>query len=181
MQIFTLLTKFFCITAILVVSLTAYGQKNRPSPAKITEGIIDGAQVTINYSSPAVKGRTIWGELVPYNTVWRAGANEATTVSTDQPLKIFDEILPAGTYSFFVKPLDEQKWVVIFNKDIEQWGAYKYDENNDIIRGEVNVEPLNDSIEQLSYQLDSVNNNISLIWEKKSIYIPVTNIGKDKQ
>src|SRR5687767_4572105 len=112
--------------------LTVLGQAqnapaNRPSPAATATGKIGAANVSVNYSSPSVKGRTIWGDLVPYGKVWRAGANEATVFQTDRDITIEGKKLPAGKYSFFTIPT-ENEWTLIFNKQPEQWGAYKYDD-----------------------------------------------------
>ncbi|RMG72406.1 MAG: DUF2911 domain-containing protein, partial [Bacteroidetes bacterium] len=99
-------------------------------------GSIGTAEITINYGSPAAKGRTLWGDLVPYGAVWRTGANEATTFTVSQDVTIEGQTLPAGTYSLFTIP-GESDWTIIFNKTAEQWGAYEYDEAADALRVKV--------------------------------------------
>ncbi|MEM7658573.1 MAG: DUF2911 domain-containing protein, partial [Bacteroidota bacterium] len=94
---------------------------------------IDGAAITINYGSPAAKGRALYGDLVPYGKVWRTGANEATTFETKQALAIGGQTLPAGKYGFFTIP-GEGEWTLIFNETADQWGAYEYDESKDVLR-----------------------------------------------
>ena len=101
----------------LLLTVTFVNAQDKPaSPAAIATGKINGANITIKYSSPSVKGRKIWGELVPFDKVWRAGANEATTFETDKDLIVEGLKLPAGKYSFFVIP-NEKECILIFNKE----------------------------------------------------------------
>lgn len=146
-----------------------HGQNQQPdSPAKEASGNIGDAMVTINYSSPGVKGRTIWGELVPFDKVWRAGANEATTFKTDKDLLIEGEELPAGTYSFFLIPRENGPTTVIFNTVAEQWGSSNYDESKDALR--VDVEPTENSMtERLEYKIK--DDGIVVAWENYKLPI----------
>lgn len=116
---------------MMLFTLIACGQE-KASPPKTAEGTVNGAQITINYSSPAVKGRTIWGELVPYGQVWRAGANEATIFETSKDIKVEGQDLPAGKYSFYIIPGEEES-TFIFNSQTGQWGT-EYDESKDALR-----------------------------------------------
>ncbi len=159
----------FLFLALLVV--TGAGAQSKPaSPAAAATGKINGATISINYSSPSVKGRKIWGELVPFNKVWRAGANDATTFETDKDLTIEGSKLPAGKYSFFVIP-NEKECIIIFNKDAKQWGAYKYKEKEDQIRVTVKQQPTDSSTESLIFTIKE--NSIVLSWEKWNIPIAV--------
>lgn len=115
------------------VGFAAHAQE-KPSPAKTAEGMVGDAKITINYSSPAVKGRVIWGDLVPFNEVWRAGANEATTFTTTADIMVQGEKLPAGTYGFFIIPSESGQSTFIFNKVAQQWGAFNYDSKEDVLR-----------------------------------------------
>ena len=155
---------------LLVVTLfmtTFVIAQNKPaSPAVSVTGKINGATISINYSSPSVKGRVIWGELVPFNKVWRAGANDATTFETDKDLTIEGSKLPAGKYSFFVIP-NEKECIIIFNKDAKQWGAYKYNEKDDVLRVTVKQQLADSSTESLLYSIEK--NSIVLSWEKWKI------------
>lgn len=153
----------------LFTSLSSFAQKPVASPRDSVSGTIGKAHVSINYGSPSVKGRTIWGDLVPYNKIWRAGANEATRFSTDQALTVEGKNLPAGTYGFFVIP-GEKEWTIIFNKDAKQWGAYEYKEKNDVLR--VTVKPVKSASmnERLVYKINA--NGISLNWE--NLEVPVS-------
>jgi Protein of unknown function (DUF2911) len=117
---------FLCMTEIVC----AQGDKaNRPSPAAAASGKIGDATITIVYSSPSVKGRKIWGELIPYNTVWRAGANEATLFETDKNIKVEGKDLPAGKYSIYAIP-GEKEWQIIFNSETGQWGVKRSGETS---------------------------------------------------
>jgi hypothetical protein len=140
--------------------------QEKASPAAIANGKINGATISINYSSPSVKGRQIWGALVPFNEVWRAGANEATTFETDKELIIEGGKLPAGKYSFFVIP-KEKECIIIFNKEPKQWGAYKYNDKQDQLRVTVKQQIANSTAEKLVYTINK--NNIVLSWEKWDI------------
>ncbi|MDB0011133.1 DUF2911 domain-containing protein, partial [Flavobacteriales bacterium] len=101
----------------------AVGQKAKASPKENVTGKINTATISIDYGSPSVKGRKIWGALVPFDKIWRAGANEATTFLTDKDIIVEGEKLPAGKYSLFIIP-NEKKCIIIFNKKAKQWGAY---------------------------------------------------------
>ena len=156
---------------IAVLTVTFANAQNKPaSPAASATGKINGATITINYSSPSVKGRVIWGELVPFNKIWRAGANDATTFETDKELNIEGSKLPAGKYSFFVIP-NEKECVLIFNKNAKQWGAYKYKENEDQLRVTVKQQIADSNTESLVYTINK--NNIILSWEKWNIPLSV--------
>jgi hypothetical protein len=166
-------TPLFKSLALLIIaglfSLNCFAQKQMASPRDSASGKIGKANVVINYGSPSVKGRTIWGDLVPFGKVWRTGANEATTFTTDQPLEVEGKTLPAGKYAFFAIP-NENEWVIIFNKEAKQWGAFKYKEKDDALR--VNVKPKKSSgmNERLVYKINP--NGISLLWE--NLEVPVS-------
>jgi hypothetical protein len=129
-----------------------------------TVGLTD---VTINYCRPGVKGRTIWGELVPYDAVWRTGANEATTINFTQAVKINGKPLPAGLYSLHTIP-GKTAWTIIFNKKAEQWGSYEYDSAQDALR--IQVEPKQGAQQEwMSLSFPDVSNDaatVELAWEK---------------
>ncbi|WP_299984483.1 DUF2911 domain-containing protein [uncultured Pontibacter sp.] len=153
----------------IMVSSTACAQdaKQKASPPATASGKVGDATITINYSSPSVKGRTVWGELVPYGKVWRAGANEATTVTTDRDVMVEGQRLPAGTYSFYAIP-GEDEWTVIFNKTAKQWGT-QYDEEQDALRVTAKPRQADTMNERLVY--DVTNEGIVLRWE--NLEVPV--------
>lgn len=153
--------KMLGLASILVLSVVflSYCQE-RASPPKTAEGTINGAKITINYGSPAVKGRTIWGDLVPYNKVWRAGANEATTFETSQDIKVEGQTLPAGKYSLFVIPSEDES-TVIFNKQTGQWGT-QYDESQDALRVKIRGREAAGFEENLTYEV--LSDGFELRW-----------------
>ncbi len=127
--------KAFVLACLLLSStlLSAQADKAaRPSPPATAKGVVGSATLTIDYSSPSVKGRKIFGGLLPYGTVWRAGANEATLFQTDKDIKVEGKSLPAGKYSLFATP-GETEWTIIFNSETGQWGDKK--------NGDANLDP----------------------------------------
>ena len=128
----------------LVVALPAAAQERandepRPSPNAVVGQTVGTTDVTVTYGRPSVRGRAVFGELVPYGAVWRTGANEATTVTVSDDVLVEGERLPAGTYALFTVP-GEATWTVVFNRTANQWGAFRYDEAEDALR--VEVEPV---------------------------------------
>jgi len=168
LRLFRLLT--LLLTGVLWVSRTQAqdAAKEKPSPAATATGKIGKATVTVAYSSPAVKGRTVWGGLVPYGQVWRAGANEATTFTTDQPLAVEGKALPAGTYALFVLPTEKQ-WTIIFNKTAKQWGAFKYDEKQDALRVMATPRKAASMAERLVYEVTP--QGLILRWENQEVLV----------
>jgi hypothetical protein len=166
---------FKSITLGLVIcfSINASAQDAKPkaSPATTATGKINEATITINYSSPAVKGRQIFGGLEPFDKVWRAGANDATTFETDKDIKVEGKALPAGKYSFFLIPRASGKWTAIFNKEAKQWGAFKYQESMDQLRVDVKPMTLSETQERLTYQINK--GSFALSWDKTSVPISV--------
>lgn len=146
---------------MLVFTFTANAQKK--SPAKTSEATIDGVKVTVNYSSPSVRGRTIWGDLVPYDKVWRTGANAATTISFDKDVKINGTVVKAGTYALFTIP-GKKEWTIIINTNAKQWGAFKYKEELDVMRFKVTPEKSKEMQESLEIEVEK-DGEVSIEWE----------------
>ena len=168
-----IVSKLMVLCAVFLISETAVAQdtpKHKASPAESVSGKINDATISINYSSPSVKGRKIWGELEPYGKVWRAGANEATTFETDKAIQVEGKTLPAGKYSFFLIPEESGTWTAIFNKEPSQWGAFKYEESKDQLRVPVKAKPLASSQEKLVYKIN--DNGFELSWDK--ILVPIS-------
>lgn len=167
--------KYFFNTSALfllisfISTLSSFGQKKSQSPRDSASGKIGKATITINYGSPSVKDRKIWGDLVPYGKVWRTGANEATTFKTDQDIMVEGKKLPAGKYGFFAIP-GEKTWIIIFNKTSSQWGSFSYKESDDALRIEVTPSKSVSMNERLVYNVRNVG--ISLIWE--NLEVPVS-------
>lgn len=146
-------------------------EEQRPSPIEVKEGSSGNKSFKVQYGSPAVKGRTIWGDLVPYNVVWRTGANEATFVDFAQDVTVEGKALAAGKYSLFTIPKESGKWTVIFNSDWNlEHGHFQYDEKKDVLRVEVSPVWEESSTERLSIEIESPG--IVVRWEK--LKLPIT-------
>ena len=162
--------KNICLSAttgllfIILVSSTSWGQESPPASA---ENTVDGIKISINYHSPRVKGRPIWGDLVPYDQVWRTGANNATTLEVSANAKIGKNKLPAGKYALFTIPKKGDTWTVIINKVADQWGAYNYKEAEDLFRFDVKAERTLELHENLNFDV-AADGTVSFAWEYKS-------------
>lgn len=146
----------------------------RKSPKASVAYTIGYTAVTINYSSPAVRDREIWGALEPYDKIWRAGANEATTIEFSTDVMVEGKPLPAGKYSFFLIPRKGEAWTAIFNKSADQWGAYEYDQRQDALRVDAMVKSSDIEEEYLNYAIVKQGPDagyIRLGWGEKRIYI----------
>ncbi len=141
-------------------------QPDLPSPRKQLTGTVGGANVVINYGSPSVKGRTVWGELVPYGEVWRTGANEATTISFSQDVTVEGQPVKAGTYGLFTIPGEDQ-WTIILNSTSDQWGSYEYDQSKDVLRVEVSPRAADQASETMDFMVNG--NEVVLRWESLSV------------
>ncbi len=146
-------------------------KSQRKSPPMTAEGQVGDAQVTITYGAPSVRGRTIYGDLVPYNQIWRTGANEATTISLSDDVMVEGQMLPAGTYSVFTIP-GEEEWTIIFNEEAEQWGAYDYDESKDALRVQVTPNMLEESAEVLAFALE--DGQMVLRWDNTEVPVSMS-------
>ena len=111
------------------------------------------AIIRVTYSKPVKNGREIFGKLVPYDKVWRTGANEATEIKFYQDVDFGGKKVKAGSYSLFTIP-GEKEWTVILNSDLDYWGAYKYNQKNDVIRVPATVSSLSEPLESFSIQFE---------------------------
>ncbi len=176
------ISKSFLLFSVLILSIllisSANAQNKNPvvkvSPLASVSQTIGFTDVTINYCRPGVKGRKIWGGLVPYNKVWRAGANAATKFTFSKDVTINGNKLAAGSYAFFALPT-QNEWTLIFNKVADQWGL-DYDKNKDKDVLKINVKPVeHDFQEWLEYNFSNMDvqkagmknsANVNLDWEK---------------
>lgn len=140
------------------------------SPKKLTTGMVGDVKVSVQYGSPSVKGREVWGALVPYGEVWRSGANDATWVEFSKDIMVNNQPLAAGKYGFFTIP-SEGEWTVILNEVWDIWGAYDYDESRDVLR--FNVEPEMVEANQESLEFEITQGKLVLKWEYLRLPIPV--------
>jgi hypothetical protein len=146
----------------------------QPSPKAMVSQTIGITDVTVSYHRPSVKNRKVWGDLVPFSEVWRAGANENTTISFSDPVKVEGRDLPAGTYGLHTIPT-EGSWTVVFSKNSTSWGSFFYKESEDALRVTVKPQPA-DLEEMLKYEFDMATNNsavVKLRWEKLQVPVKV--------
>ena len=142
---------------------------NGQARPKTAEGTIGDASIKIDYSAPSVKGRTIWGGLVPYGQVWRTGANEATSFETSADIKVAGKDLAKGKYGLFTIP-GEDEWTVIFSSVWDTWGT-NYASKNDVLRVTVPFSKSDDMVEQMMFAVKG--EGVVLKWEHGTVEIPV--------
>ena len=165
--------KFFFLAVALLISSFAFAQegKAKPSPTATATGKIGDKTITIVYAQPAVKGREIWGKLVPYNEVWRTGANDATTFEVDKDVMIEGQALKAGKYALFTIPTEGGEWTIIFNSVVKQWGSFKYDASKDVLRVKVKSKKSDKMMERMTF--DIKGNMVHLMWENLAVAFKV--------
>jgi len=166
-----LVVKFSFLMLFLVASTGLSAQKKAKSPAKEMSESFNNVDITINYNAPSVRDRDIWGGLVPYDAVWRTGANSATKITLSADTQIEGQPLAAGTYAIFTIP-SEKSWTIIFNKDADQWGSNNYDEGKDALRVEVTPVMVEEKTEQMTF-LKADDSSIHLTWDKIAVPIRV--------
>lgn len=146
----------------------------QPSPGASVSQTVGVTEIEIEYARPQVRGRKVWGELVPYGQVWRAGANTNTRITFSTPVEVGGKSLPAGTYGLHMIPTTGE-WTVIFSHDADRWGSFGYDEKADALR--IAATPSEGPMtESLAYSFDKVTNEsaeVVLAWEKLRIAFPV--------
>ena len=157
---------FGLATLLTLTATNIFAQQAAQSPASNATGKIGNANIAINYGSPSVKGRVIWGELVPYGKVWRTGANKATTFETDADITVEGQPLKKGKYALFTIP-EKNEWTVIFNKTTDQWGAFNYKQDDDVLRVKAKPSGSNESVETLKFEVGK--NGVTMKWEKIAV------------
>jgi len=160
----------------LAAALPAAAQPRLPwaSPAATVSQEIGTSRVTVEYHRPAVRGRAVWGALVPYGEVWRLGANAATTLALTHPARVAGKDVPAGTYALFAVP-GKERWTLVLNRKAKQWGAYFHDPKEDVLRFEVTPGPAPHA-ERMTFSMEPVEPGtvrVSWAWEKLAFSFPV--------
>jgi len=163
---------------LLGIAVQAVAQPQLPlpqaSPAATVSQTIGLAEVVVSYHRPAVKGRTVWGNLVPYGEVWRAGANENTTIMVSKAVTIGGKEIPPGTYGLHMIPTQAQ-WTVILSSNATSWGSYFYKQEEDVLRTTVQPQP-GEFREWLQFEFSDLSDTsavLSLCWEKLRIPIAI--------
>lgn len=145
---------------LLLITLTATSwaqDKPLASPHAVLTQTVGLTDITIEYHRPAVKGRKVWGGLVPFGEVWRTGANQNTTITFSKDVKIEGKTLKAGTYGFHTIP-GESEWTVIFSSDSKSWGSFSYDQKKDVLRVKVKSEK-SEFVERMRFTVDDMTDS----------------------
>jgi len=168
----------FVVALLISTAASAQmGGKTIPSPRDSVSGKIGTATISINYGAPSLRGRKILGVMEPYDKLWRAGANQSTTFTTDRDIKVEGKTLPAGKYSLFAMP-GEKEWKIVFNSQTGQWGIRNVpgghvaneDPAKDVLV--VTVKPASHEVtERLKYEIN--NKGFALVWEDVSIPVAI--------
>ena len=163
------------IALVCAGALPLAAQQNRPSPAATVTAKIDGADIKIAYSQPSMRGRKIWGELVPFGEVWRTGANEATTITLGKAIVLGGTAVPAGTYTLWTLPAADGSAKLIINKQTGQWGT-EYDAKQDLVRVDLKRTALDKSVEQFVIAIDEASGGgvLKLMWDKLQYSVAFT-------
>jgi hypothetical protein len=175
-----ILTLVIASTLAFVSGLAAQTPKvdfPAPSPACTIKQRVGLTDVEIDYSRPSMKGREIFGDagLVPYGKVWRTGANNATKISFSTPVKLNGTDVPAGTYALFTIP-GADEWTIIINKGSAQWGAYQYNEKDDVVRFKAKPRHISEHIESFTIEFDYLRDDsayLILIWDDVAVPVKI--------
>ena len=165
--------------AFLVVTPGTAAQQSRISPHEQTKATIDGARITITYGRPSMRGRTIFGALVPYDRVWCPGADEATVLDSDKPIDLNGLKVPAGPHTIWMLPTANQ-WTLIVSKEPSGFHT-QYHPDADLGRVTLRKDPINPTVEQLTFEIapnrSGPGGSIAMHWEKTSVWTSLT-IGR---
>jgi hypothetical protein len=165
-----------CLIFLFTFSINVQSQENfkrRPSPLALTSMRFKDAYVKVTYSQPQKNEREVFGKLVPYDQVWRTGANEATEITVTKDILVNNLVLKAGTYSFFTIP-GKEKWTIIFNTDLGLWGSYNYNTKLDVLRIEAPVQASDTIFEAFTMQFDQRNEvaDLLMMWDTIKVIVP---------
>ena len=168
------------ITSIVcfLCGLWSFGQNfsyPMASPRQVITQQFSVSQITVDYGRPSVRGRKIFGELVPYGKIWRLGANQATSITFYQPVKFGGLPVKKGDYAIFVTP-EAHQWTVVLNYDSNAWGAYSYDPNENAIEFTVPGTQTKELQESLEFSFEAISNdkvNLVIRWEYLKVEIPI--------
>lgn len=168
------------ISFLFALGTEAQIKAPQPSPVGKISQTVGLTDISIEYSRPSMKGRKIFGGLVPYNELWRTGANASTKITFSENVKIAGQELKKGTYAIFTIP-GEKEWTIIVHKNLDHWGTDDYKQEEDVFRVMVKPVGLSAPVETFTMSVDNLKNascDISMSWEKTSVSIPVS-LGTD--
>ncbi len=167
-------TKVKVVPAAVVIQKQSEPDTLKGSLNAMATGKIGEVEIKISYHSPAVRGRILWGGLVPYNKVWVTGAHMATSVEFSNDVLIGDKTVAAGKYAFFTIP-GKVEWTILINKNWQQHLSDNYDEKLDVVRVKVKPETESTNQERLRYEIEEEGEGgeIAVYWEKIEITLPI--------
>ncbi len=166
---------FFVFFSVAMLGFSQQYNIPAVSPKQAVEQQFSVSKISIEYGRPAVKGRKIFGELVPFGQVWRAGANEATKITFGQDVVFGGQKVKKGTYALYVIP-QEKEWKIILNKGVNNWGAYSYDAKDDVVSTIVPVKMMNEKMERFTINFEDITDeklNLVFEWDKTRADVPV--------
>lgn len=165
----------FMVSLLLSAPMMAQITMPAPSPAVKLETKIGLSDVKIEYSRPAMRGRSIFGDLVPYGEVWRTGANASTKISFSDAVEFAGESVPAGTYALYTVP-GASEWEIILSSNTELWGSMGYSDADDVVRTKVASTRINPGFESFTIDLAHMDMDLAhlrIMWENTLVEIPV--------
>lgn len=159
---------------VLIAILAGFNSYAQPSHPNSPHDTVSNAHATVTYGRPSKKGREIFGGLEKFGTVWRVGADEATTIKFNSDVKFNGEAVKAGTYTLFAK-LGEKEWTIILNSKLGQWGAFSYEKNKDmdVVKTTVPVKKTDNVVEQLTISFGK-NNELIIAWDQTQVTVPLS-------
>lgn len=168
----------YAISTLILTSLASSQELKLPvlSPNATISQDVSTSKIEVSYGRPSMRGRTIFGDVVPYGAVWRTGANSSTKVTFGEDVQIHATSIKAGSYSLYTIP-GEQEWEIIINKNTGNWGANGYDTKDDVVRLKITPTRLPANVETFTISIGSISFSsctIDLSWERTLISIPVT-------
>ncbi|MGD1846648.1 MAG: DUF2911 domain-containing protein [Salibacteraceae bacterium] len=171
-----LMTRLFTVVLLFAATAAVAQIKTpQPSPGATISQTVGLTDITVVYSRPGMKDRTIFGDLVPYGKIWRTGANKATMIKFDEPVSFNNKEVPAGSYSIFTMP-GKEMWTIMINKNTELWGAGEYKESEEVTRFEIKSTTLGDPVETFTIEFSHLTDNsahLVMKWEKTRVAIPI--------
>lgn len=166
---------FTALFLLSTVVMNAQISKPSLSPRIITQQQVGMVNVKLDYGQPNRQNRKIFGELIPFDKIWRTGANSSTKISFDKEVQLANNTIPQGTYGLYTIP-EQDQWTIIVHKKNDLWGAAGYESSNDLIRFKIPVKRIKDTVETLSIHFENFNTNggdMVITWENCKIIIPL--------
>lgn len=165
----------YCMSMFFATAAMAQIETPQPSPESKIEQVVGLTNVKVEYSRPSMKGREIFGDLVPFGKLWRTGANASTKIEFSEPVKLNGQELAAGKYAVYTIP-GEEKWTVVMHNNLEHWGTGDYNESEDALRFDATPVPTNNTVETFTIGFDNLRPNtgtLYLAWENTRVDIDI--------